>query len=326
MTPSSEVDKLVIIDGKNICYRAHWVHRFLASRGRCTSVLFGVPKMLVALAQRMPNTAFVFAWDGRGKNWRHEFSKGEYKAHRVHAASNDEIAPCFPQIPILKNALKNAGFRHFEVDNLEGDDLIGLLTTAAIEKNLFKQVLIHSTDKDFYQLATDRVGILRGRDHNEVEYAMYAEAVEEELGIEAKDWVKVKALIGDPGDNIPKLQTGLGPKTAIKLIQAGLNPALLDFEKHQWVVKQNFQVFRTMWPKVRSNYQLSHIVCDTGDPCISGTMRETLSKLVDGLSKESFLRDKTCLGDDDFSHFTEFIVEYEMQDLFASRHVLWKMA
>ena len=214
------VDTLVLVDAKNLIMRAHWVHRSLSSRGRCTSVLYGALKMIAALAKRMPGSAFVFVWDGHGTTWRHEITNGTYKGHR-QGPPNEDMAPAFPQIPILRKALREAGFRDFECDCLEADDLIGILVETAVVKNLFERVVIYSTDKDFYQLATDRVGILRGYDRDTPEHVMFEDEVEQEIGIRASEWVKVKAMTGDPTDNIPKIATGLGPKTAIKMIQIG---------------------------------------------------------------------------------------------------------
>ena len=321
---ADDVQTLVLVDSKLLCYRAHWVHRFLSSKGRCTSVLYGALRMLAAVAGRMPYTAFVFVWDGEGKTWRHELSKGVYKAHR-QGPPGDDLLPAFPQIPVLRQALHQAGFRQFDFDNLEADDLIGILAAGVLDKDLFEKVVIYSSDKDFYQLATNRVGVMRGSGHGEIDYVMYAEDVQAELGISPKDWVKVKTMTGEPTDNIPKIQTGLGPKTAIKMIQAGLDPTLEEFKKHKWAQRQEFQYFASMWPKIRLNYFLSKIVCCPTDAHLPEGMQQALLAMVKGLTKASFLRDRRKLTDDGLSEFTDFIAEYEMQELFGLRHVLWRL-
>ena len=318
-----DVKTLVLIDSKNLCFRAHFVHRFLSSRGRCTSILYGVPKMLVAAASKIPNAAFVFVWDGKGKTWRHEITNGFYKGHRQEP--NPDMEPAFPQIPVFRNAFEGAGFRHFDFDCLECDDLIGILATEVIKKNLFERVLIYSTDKDFYQLASQRIGIVRGYDKDNQMQVMHEKEVFQEMGVVPADCTKVKALTGEPTDNIPKIATGLGPKTAIKMLAAGLNPEVEEFKKLPWAVRQNFQVFSSLWPKVSLNYKLAKIVTSAEDENLSEQLRTELVSLVNELSKEKFLRSKKCLSDDCFQAFTEFIVEYEMQDLFSSRHELWRM-
>lgn len=320
----SDVTTLCLVDSKNLVYRAHFVHRFLSSRGRCTSVLYGALKMLAAVASRMPNTAFVFCWDGLGKTWRHEVSNGVYKAHRQGPPS-DDVVPVFEQIPVLRKVLHAAGFRQFDYDNLEADDLIGILATAAASNDLFEKVVIYSTDKDFYQLVTDRVGVMRGYDKDRLERVMYRREVEEELGVGAREWIKVKAMTGEPTDNIPKIQTGLGPKTAIKMIAAGLDPSLDDFKKHKWAQRQEFQYFASMWPKIRMNYALSKIICHPTDEHMPVEMGQSLLALTKSLTRESFLRDRRKVNDDGFGKFTEFLADYEMQDLWQQRHLLWRL-
>ncbi len=318
------IDTLVLVDSRNLVYRAHWVHRFLSSRGRCTSVLYGVLKMLAATAARMPNTAFVFVWDGQGKTWRHELTNGMYKAHR-QGPPNEEMAPAFPQIPILRKTLQEAGFREFDFANLECDDLIGILATAALKKKLFEKVVVYSTDKDFYQLVTNQIGVMRGYDKEKIELVMYEDEVGEEIQMQPRDWVKVRALTGDPTDNIPKIATGLGPKTAVKMIHAGLDPSLEDFKKHQWATRQEFQTFSTMWGKVRRNFELSQIICNPHDKHLSEELQVELGSMVDGLTKQSFLRDKRKSTDDSFQLFTDFIAEYELREIFGMRHELWRL-
>src|SRR5262245_3522671 len=125
------LDTLCLIDGKNLVYSAHWVHRFLISKGRPTSVLFGGFHRLLSIAKQLPNTAFVFVWDGKGETWRHKYSNGQYKANRLEP--NEDMAAAHPQIPIFKTALRTAGFRQFEFDNVEADDLIGILTKSVMD-------------------------------------------------------------------------------------------------------------------------------------------------------------------------------------------------
>jgi 5'-3' exonuclease len=317
--------QLVLIDGKNYCYRQHWVHRFLSSRGRCTSLLYGGLNSLAAMAKKMPDTAFAFVWDGEGKTWRHTVSKGEYKAHRSGGPVNEEMVPLFPQIPVFRKVLVDAGFRDFCYDGLECDDLIGMLVTSAIEKNLFEKVIVHSTDQDFYQLVTKRVGVMRGYKKEVDGYqVMYERDVAEEIELEPKDWVKVRALIGDPTDNIPHPLEGIGPKKAIKMVQAGLDPTV-NWDKLKWSVRNEWSPVASRWKIIRSNYMLSHILRTPEHEHLDSDIKKKLVVLLAGLTKESFLRDRKKINDDSLAALTTFFVEYEMNELFEQRLHLWKM-
>ena len=320
----SEIDTVVLIDGKNLVYRVHWVHRFLSSKNRPTSVLFGGFRSLLLLAKHFPTAAFVFVWDGKGETWRHRESNGVYKANRLEV--NEDMRDAFPQIPIFQNTLKKAGFRAFEIDALEGDDLIGIMTASILKKELFKRVIIHSTDKDFYQLVTNKVGVLRGWDEEAGAHKLLFERdVAEEMQLHPTDWVKVRALIGDPTDNIPHVAQGLGPKTAIKMIQCGLDPSLPEFAKNSYAARMNCGAIAGRWKVIHSNYHLSKILSSCEDEHLDESVAKKVRFEVNNLSQESLLRDKKRLSEDSFAEFTNFIVEYEMNELFGQRFALWKL-
>jgi len=319
--------QLVLIDGKNYAYRMHFVHRFLSSKGRCTSFLFGGLNSLVALARQLPETAFVFVWDGAGETWRHRFSGGEYKAHRTNHGGDpkEDVADLFPQLPIYQQMWKRAGFRSFEIPGLECDDLIGMLATKAVKAEFFEKVIVHSTDQDFYQLATDKIGIMRGKKQGETNNRiMFAQQVAEEIELHPKDWVKVRALIGDPTDNIPHPLDGVGPKKAAKMIQEGLDPSK-EWEKQDYRIKFNFSPVKSRWPIIRSNYVLSHILRDAESEHLDDLTKQKVEALLDGLSRKQFLREKSKLTDDGFEEFTNFCFEYDLADIFASRVSIWKL-
>jgi len=317
--------QVVLIDAKNLVYATHWVHRFLSSKGRSTSVLYGGFNVLVGMAKRMPDTPFVFVWDGNGKTWRHRITKGEYKGNRL--PPNDEMKPALEQIPEFRKQLDRFGFRQFCVDGFECDDLIGILTAAIIKNDLFSKVIIKSSDKDFYQLTTDRIGVMRSFDKEKGEHSLlFANDVMAEIELHPTEWVKVRALTGEKTDNIPQIQRGLGPKTAIKMIKAGLDTSVEDFKTLPWQTRQDFGLLATQWSKVRMNYNLSQIVRSWDDARIDNEeVRKQLKKIVNDLTTESFYRDPKKLNEEGFLALREFMLEYEMENLFEDRTTLWQM-
>jgi 5'-3' exonuclease (including N-terminal domain of PolI) len=75
-----------------------------------------------------------------------------------------------------------------------------------------------TSDKDYLQLATDKVKIIMTK-KGITEIEEYdRKRINEEYGIEPKQFIEVKALMGDKSDNIPGID-GIGEKTALKLIQ-----------------------------------------------------------------------------------------------------------
>ena len=122
------------------------------------------------------------------------------------------------QVPVIKDVLKAMKIEIIEKEGLEADDLLGTISCMCEEKGM--DVSIISGDRDTLQLATEHVKIRipktkQGR--TEVEDYNAAD-VEEKYGVTPKEFIDVKALMGDAADNIPGVP-GVGEKTATKIIQ-----------------------------------------------------------------------------------------------------------
>ena len=122
------------------------------------------------------------------------------------------------QVPVIKDVLKAMGIEIIEKEGLEADDLLGTISCMCEEKGM--DVSIISGDRDTLQLATEHVKIRipktkQGR--TEVEDYNAADVVEK-YGVTPKEFIDVKALMGDASDNIPGVP-GVGEKTATRIIQ-----------------------------------------------------------------------------------------------------------
>jgi DNA polymerase-1 len=99
-------------------------------------------------------------------------------------------------------------------DGIEADDAIACLARRA--ENVEWATVIASSDKDFMQLVSRRVGLMNPHDKTEVVWA--AEQVRAKTGVEPGQIVDWLSLIGDSVDNIPGVP-GVGPKTAADLLK-----------------------------------------------------------------------------------------------------------
>jgi hypothetical protein len=70
---------------------------------------------------------------------------------------------------------------------------------------------------------------------------------------------------------------------------------------------------------------LSRIVRAPGDEHLPEEVREKVIAMCEGLTMQSFLRDPKKLSDNSFSQFSEFITEFEMQELWTHRLLLWRL-
>ena len=99
-----------------------------------------------------------------------------------------------------------------EKEGYEADDIIGTIST--IESKAGNKVNIISADHDLLQLCNDLVSLVVP---NNPEDIWTPAEIMNEYSVTPKQFIDVKALMGDKSDNIPGA-AGIGPKTASKLI------------------------------------------------------------------------------------------------------------
>ena len=119
-------------------------------------------------------------------------------------------------VPLIKRLVRAFDIPVLEVEGVEADDVIGTLARRAEDEGV--DTVIFSADKDFRQLLSDRVSMLRPPYMGEVFNRETPETFREKYGgLEPAQFVDLLALIGDSADNVPGVP-GIGEKTAIKLI------------------------------------------------------------------------------------------------------------
>jgi len=106
----------------------------------------------------------------------------------------------------------------FELDDYEADDVLGTLSRQASEQGT--DTIIVTGDADAMQLVSSRVKILYPKPRGSFSDTMlYDEAaVSQKYGVKPEHIADLKALVGDPSDNIPGVP-GIGPVAATKIIQ-----------------------------------------------------------------------------------------------------------
>ncbi|TFE27908.1 DNA polymerase I [Cohnella luojiensis] len=205
------MDKLVLIDGNSIIFRAFYaIPPLTSSSGLHTNAVLGFTTMLLRVLEEEKPTHILVAFDAGKVTFRHE-GYAEYKGGRQKTPP--ELSE---QFPLLKELLKAFSIPQFELPGYEADDIIGTMARLAEEQG--KSAIVVSGDKDMLQLATDRVSVLITRKGvSEVE-RYTPEAIGEKYGITPAQIIDLKGLMGDASDNIPGVP-GVGEKTALKLLQ-----------------------------------------------------------------------------------------------------------
>jgi DNA polymerase-1 len=204
--PSDAPLRIAIVDAANFLYRAFFaIPPLRASDGTPTNAVYGFANMLNKLVREEKPDAILIALDARGKTFRHEAFPG-YKATRD--AQPEDLSA---QLPAFRALIEAWGLPTLEVPGFEADDVIATVVERAPEGS---HVLIVSTDKDLMQLVgpdVELVDTMKDRRYGPAE-------VEERFGVPPDQVLFVRALVGDPSDNIPGVK-GIGEKGAAQLIQ-----------------------------------------------------------------------------------------------------------
>ncbi|MCE3200096.1 DNA polymerase I [Paenibacillus sonchi] len=205
------MDKLILIDGNNIIYRAFFAMPPLTNTaGQQTNAVYGFTTMLLRLIEEHKPTHMIVAFDAGKITFRHEGYE-DYKGGRQKTPP--ELSE---QFPMLKELLRNLGVPQFEIDGYEADDIIGSISREADEAG--RKVMIVSGDKDMLQLASEHTTVALVR-KGVTEVEMYGpRQIREKYDLTPQQIIDLKGLMGDASDNIPGVP-GVGEKTALKLLQ-----------------------------------------------------------------------------------------------------------
>ena len=197
--------KILLVDGTNSLYRAFFaIPPLRAPDGTPTNAAYGFVNMLIKVIREEAPDRVVVVFDARGPTFRHELYDA-YKANREAQPEDLTI-----QFPIVRELVDAYRIPVVSVPDFEADDVIATLVERAPED---AQISIVSTDKDLMQLVSDRVTLLDG-----VKDRRYGPSeVEERFGVQPDHILDLRALVGDPSDNIPGVK-GIGEKGAAKLI------------------------------------------------------------------------------------------------------------
>jgi DNA polymerase I len=202
------MDRLLIVDGHAYAYRAfHAIRGLRSPSGQPTNAIYGFVKMLAKMRAGIGATHLVVVWDG-GLSAERMAALPEYKAQRPEMP--DDLRPQLGEIVAYLNA---SGVASVCEEGVEADDYIAGLAQRAAKTGL--AVVIASSDKDFMQLVSERIGLLNPNDKTETIWA--SEQVRAKTGVAPSQIVDWLSLTGDSVDNIPGVP-GVGSKTAAELL------------------------------------------------------------------------------------------------------------
>lgn len=157
-------------------------------------------------------THVIVVFDGPGCNNRkslYQGYKGNRKKSKVVSGEDNPIE----QIPEIERMLRYMSIQYTSIDGTEADDVIASYT---IRYRHEMEIVILSTDKDFFQLVGPNVQVYSYKAHQSKIYDQ--KKIHEEYDLEPWQLVDYYALVGNPSDNIRGLPR-IGAELARELIK-----------------------------------------------------------------------------------------------------------
>jgi DNA polymerase-1 len=206
-------DRLFLLDGMALAYRAHFAfiaRPLINTKGVDTSAAFGFTGALLSLIEREKPEHIAVVFDAPEPTFRDELY-AQYKGHRPPMPD-----PLRAALPYLKDIVRGFDIPMLEISGVEADDVIGTLARRAEQEDV--HAIIVSPDKDFRQLLSPNVSIMRPNRKGEGFDPITEATFREEYGVDPIQFIDILALLGDAADNVPGVP-GIGEKSAPSLIQ-----------------------------------------------------------------------------------------------------------
>jgi len=200
---------LLAVDGDSFAHRAYHAlpKSIRRAEGRPAGAIVGFANMLVRLWEAEEPRAVLVAWDTLSvPTYRHE-------AFETYQSGREFDAELLEQLDLLPQLVEALGFSIAKAPGYEADDFL-----AAAATQTEGPVLVATSDRDAFQLASDRVTILQPtRGVSQIARIGPAE-VRERYGVEPEQVPDFIALRGDPSDRLPGAR-GVGEKGAAQILR-----------------------------------------------------------------------------------------------------------
>lgn len=220
------MEELILIDGNSLLFKAFYATSYTGNymvnrNGIPTNGVYGFARMVDKILDNNPKYVIV-AFDYGKKTFRNELLD-TYKAQRKETP--EEL---IPQFSLAREYLTAHNITWYEVEDFEGDDIIGTLVDFGEKNNL--KVSVYTGDKDAFQLISPQTTIYRTV-KGVTELDIYNEqTLFDKYGLKPDQIRDFLGLMGDTADNIPGIK-GVGEKTALKLLHQ--YETIEGLEEHQ---------------------------------------------------------------------------------------------
>ena len=205
--------RVLIVDGLNTFIRSYAASPVTNEHGAHVGGISGTLLSIGHAIKSINPTRVVVVFDGKNGSAKRRQLFSEYKANRkVKIRLNrpetvDAEDSQLHQLMRLVEYLDILPVTTVVLDNAEADDIMAYMVESCFHKE-GDQVYIMSSDKDFYQLVSDKVIVWSPTKKK----LYFQQDVFDEYGIHPINFVTYRALLGDKSDNIGGVN-GIGEKT-----------------------------------------------------------------------------------------------------------------
>jgi len=211
-----EKKRLIVIDSNSIVHRAyHALPPLTTKKGELVNAIYGFLLVFFKAVRELQPDYVAACFDYPAPTFRHKKYK-EYKAKRPPAPKE-----LYDQIPKVKEILNAFSVPIFEKEGFEADDIIGTITNLAPKKQILPEIetIILSGDLDMLQLINSKTKVYSLRKGVKGVILYDQKLLDEKYqGLKPEQLLDLRALKGDPSDNIPGVP-GIGEKIAITLLK-----------------------------------------------------------------------------------------------------------
>jgi len=216
--------KILVVDASPLIYATYnSVGHLKKSTGEFTGLRFGFIRSINAWRKQTQVDRVAICYDMRGPVLK-AADVPTYKSNRKMTAEKIDM---YSQVPDLMDLLKNTSWWQLRQTGFEADDVIAGL--CRIQERKGNTCFIVSPDQDLWQLVDDDIFIYQPKNAKKKMEAQYlgSKEVQEKLGYAPVWHLAMKALYGDPSDNVPGslMRKGTTPKQLAMIFEASMNTA-----------------------------------------------------------------------------------------------------
>ena len=222
--------KFVIIDAMALAYKAYYAfisRPLISSKGEPTSAVYGFISQILKILEVHKPDYIAVAFDSPYKTFRHEKYEN-YKSSRQEMPDDMK-----PQIDRIKQVIEILKIPIYILSRYEADDIIGTAAKHAESAGLLTFVV--TPDKDFNQMITDRVRIVRpGKTTDEI---IIWDAKKDNVVLIEDAWIELSAAHFVPNTKLTASDyKEMGNALLLSTLLPGLGNSKLAGGNNAWLV------------------------------------------------------------------------------------------